>query len=80
MQHHCVVLAREVGVEVEGVAVQDSSLAHLVSELHVHGLQVVQRAALEVKLFAEGLRGQVLLWVVSVQNWLLELLDHGFLV
>ena len=80
VQNYLFVGAGEVGVEVEGVAVQNCRLANCVRKLQMYCLQVLQRAAFKVKLFAERLACQRFLRVVSVQNRLLELLTHRFLV
>ena len=70
----------EVGIEPHGVAVQNGCLFHCVSEVEVYCLEVIKRTGLKIKLFFEGSISERLLVVVCVEDWLLELLDDGFLV
>ena len=80
MQRHLEILPREVGVEVEGIAVQNCRLADDVTELEVHFLEILESASFEVKLLFKGLGGEALRRVVGVQNRLLELLSERALV
>lgn len=80
VKNYCFVCTCEVCIKIECIAVQDSSLSHCVRELQVYCFKVCYCASLEIKLFAEGLRRKRFFRVISVKNWLLELLGYGFCV
>ena len=50
------------------------------SEVEVHCFEIIERTRLKIELFLERNICEGLLVVVSIKNWLLELLDDCFLV
>ena len=80
VQNDLMVSTCEIGIEPHGVAMQNGSLFHCVSKVEVYCLEVIKRTSLKIELFLERNISEGLLVVVSIKNWLLELLDDGFLV
>ena len=80
MQDHLMISSCEIGIEPHGVAVQNCCLFHCVSKVEVNCLQVIKRTGLKIELFLKWNISERLLVVVCVKDWLLELLDDGFLV
>ena len=50
------------------------------SEVEVHCFEIIERTRLKIELFLERNISEGLLVVVSIKNWLLELLDDCFLI
>ena len=80
MQDHLVISSCEIGIKPHSIAVQNCCLFHCVSKVKMYCLQVIKRTRLKIELFLKGNISERLLVVVCVKDWLLKLLDDGFLV
>ena len=80
MQDHLMVSTCEIGIKPHCVAVQNGCLSHCMSKVEMHCFKIIERTGLKIKLFLKWYICEGLLVVVSVQDWLLELLDDSFLV